>query len=341
MQPYQPFSFFLLLLLLFFSGVCRAFDFESDESDQNQLTYTITVDQSGKGNFTNIQSAIDKIPDNNGAWKRIQISPGKYREKITIPLNKPYIFLKGAGSKSTFVEWSDHDETDTSSTFSCFSNNILVKGITFKNTYDVSIGIDQNQVTQALAARIYGDKSAFYDCGFTGLQDTLWDVQGRHYFKDCYIEGAIDFIFGSGQSIYEQFEIHLSMGAYAEQYATGYITAQGRNSSTDPSAFVFKTCNITGTNGKAYLGRACGGYSRVIFADSTIADIIVPEGWDAWNYIHKEENIEYLESGCSGSGADASKRVSWEKKVTDPAYLNHFVDISFIDKIGWISKLPS
>ncbi|KAK4848034.1 hypothetical protein QYF36_008432 [Acer negundo] len=217
MQPYQPFSFFLLLLLLFFSGVCRAFDFESDESDQNQLTYTITVDQSGKGNFTNIQSAIDKIPDNNGAWKRIQISPGKYREKITIPLNKPYIFLKGAGSKSTFVEWSDHDETDTSSTFSCFSNNILVKGITFK-----------------------------------------------------------------------QCEIHLSMGAYAEQYATGYITAQGRNSSTDPSAFVFKTCNITGTNGKAYLGRAYGGYSRVIFADSTIADIIVPEGWDAWNYIHKE-----------------------------------------------------
>ncbi|KAK1575871.1 hypothetical protein Q3G72_009018 [Acer saccharum] len=248
----------------------------------------VIVDQSGKGNFTNIQSAIDHVPINNAAWIRIQISPGKYREKITIPHSKPYIFLEGAGSKSTSVEWSDHDNTITSATFSCIPDNMLVKGITFKNTYNVPIGIEQNQVTQALAARIYGDKSAFYDCAFTGLQDTLWDVQGRHYFKDCYIQGAIDFIFGSGQSIYEQCEIHLSMGAYAEQYRTGYITAQARNSSTDPSAFVFKTCNITGTNGKAYLGRAYGGYSRVIFADSTLSDVIVPEGWDAWSYVHKE-----------------------------------------------------
>lgn len=60
-----------------------------------------------------------------------------------------------------------------------------------------------NLVKPALAARIYGDKSAFFGCGFIGLQDTLFDVQGRHYFKTCYIEGAIDFIFGSGQSFYE------------------------------------------------------------------------------------------------------------------------------------------
>ncbi|KAK3194300.1 hypothetical protein Dsin_025610 [Dipteronia sinensis] len=132
------------------------------------------------------------------------------------------------------------------------------------------------------------------------------------------------------------------MGSYAAQYKAGYITAQARNSSTDPSAFVFKSCSITGTNyGKAYLGRAYGAYSRVIFADSTLSDIIVPDGWDAWSYIHEEENIEYMESGCSGAGADTSKRVSWEKKVTDHAYLNDFVDISFIDKEGWISKLPN
>lgn len=55
----------------------------------------------------------------------------------------------------------------------------------------------------AVAARIYGDKSSFYDCGFVGYQDTLWDVEGRHHFKNCFIEGAVDFIFGNGQSYYE------------------------------------------------------------------------------------------------------------------------------------------
>ncbi|KAK3194304.1 hypothetical protein Dsin_025614 [Dipteronia sinensis] len=254
-------------------------------------------------------------------------------EKITIPYNKPYIFLEGAGIKSTSVEWSDHDKTDTSSTFTCIPDNILVKGITFKNTYNKPFGIDQTQVTQALAARIYGDKSAFYDCAFIGLQDTLWDVQGRHYFKNCYIEGGIDFIFGSGQSIYEKCQIHVSMGAYAKEHPTGFITAHGRNSSTDPSAFVFKRCSITGTDSKAYLGRAWGGYSRVIYADSILSDIIVPEGWDAWHYVQKEENIEYFEVGCIGAGADTSKRVPWEKKVNNPADLIRFGSIKIDDGI--------
>lgn len=58
-------------------------------------------------------------------------------------------------------------------------------------------------MTPALAAMILGDKSAFYKCGFLGFQDTLWDVQGRHLFKLCTIQGAVDFIFGAAQSIYE------------------------------------------------------------------------------------------------------------------------------------------
>ena len=58
-------------------------------------------------------------------------------------------------------------------------------------------------LTPAVAAWILGDKSAFYNCSFIGFQDTLADMLGRHYYKGCYIEGVVDFIFGYGQSIYE------------------------------------------------------------------------------------------------------------------------------------------
>ena len=57
--------------------------------------------------------------------------------------------------------------------------------------------------SQALAASIYGDKTFIYKCSFMGYQDTLYDANGRHYIKDCIIEGEIDFIFGDGQSYYE------------------------------------------------------------------------------------------------------------------------------------------
>lgn len=56
---------------------------------------------------------------------------------------------------------------------------------------------------QAVAIRIAGDQAAFFGCGFFGAQDTLHDDRGRHYFKDCYIQGSIDFIFGNGKSLYE------------------------------------------------------------------------------------------------------------------------------------------
>lgn len=63
---------------------------------------------------------------------------------------------------------------------------------------------DQGAVgAQALALRIAGDQAAFYGCGFYGAQDTLHDDRGRHYFKECFIEGSIDFIFGNGRSLYE------------------------------------------------------------------------------------------------------------------------------------------
>ena len=66
----------------------------------------------------------------------------------------------------------------------------------FQNTYRPSI------ISQAPAALIYGDKNAFYECGFIGVQDTLTDFIGRHLFEGCYIEGYVDFIWGYGQSVY-------------------------------------------------------------------------------------------------------------------------------------------
>jgi hypothetical protein len=60
---------------------------------------------------------------------------------------------------------------------------------------------------QAVALQVSGNQVAFYDCKFRGKQDTLYDHRGRHYFRNCYIEGSIDFIFGDGLSLYRV--IHL------------------------------------------------------------------------------------------------------------------------------------
>ncbi|OMP04177.1 hypothetical protein COLO4_09878 [Corchorus olitorius] len=192
----------------------------------------------------------------------------------------------------------------------------------------------KNPTAVAAAAAIHGDKSYFYRCGFSSVQDTLWDNSGRHYFKRCTIEGAVDFICGAGQSIYEDCTIRY-LGDLLK--GTGYITAQSREEKTDANGFVFKNCNVYGT-GKALLGRAWRQSARVLFYNCQFADIIDPLGWEAWNG-QSQEQLTFAEYGNRGPGADTSKRVQWEKKLSAQA-VAQFTSMSYIDNEGWLQSLP-
>nr|KYP50009.1 putative pectinesterase 29 [Cajanus cajan] len=292
---------------------------------------TVIVDPSGHGNFSTIQSAIDSVPSNNQYWVSIHVKAGTYKEKLLIPYDKPFVVLKGEGQKRTFVEWQDHESIAQSPTFASMANNVVVKSITFKNTYN-DYKTAQN-MEPAVAAMISGDMSYFYDVGFYGLQDTLWDDRGRHYFKSCTIAGAMDFIFGTAQSIYEQCTIS-AIDANLGPAIRGFITAQGRENPNDTNGFVFKSCTIVG-NGTTYLGRPWRGYARVLFYNNMMSNIIIPEGWVPWNFAGNEGGITFAEYGNSGPGADKSKRVSWMKNL-DSETINMLASTSFIDKEGWI-----
>ncbi|CAH9079063.1 unnamed protein product [Cuscuta epithymum] len=306
--------------------------------DLNSPTPILYVDQSGHTKFQTIQSAIDAVPSNNLRWICISIMPGTYREKVTIPSNKQYIYLKGAGMRKTIVVWDDSETLVASPTFTSNADNIKVEKLQFVNSYNYPPKpAEANRLKPAVAAMINGDNTAFYKCGFAGVQDTLLDAQGRHYFKNCIIEGSIDFIFGGGQSLYKDCKIVVNVGSLGEG-TIGSITAQGRSGAYDSNAFVFKNCDVVG-NGMAILGRAWRGYSTTIFFNSFLSDIIVPEGWDAWNYKGFEKQLTYAEVNCNGPGSDTSKRVSWASQLS-PKMVNHFISIDFINNDRWLNKQP-
>nr|VDD20055.1 unnamed protein product [Brassica oleracea] len=288
----------------------------------------VFVDQSGNGNFTTIQKAIDSVPANNRNWFFINVAAGLYKEKIKIPRDKPFIVLVGAGTRKTRVEWDDHVSIQTP-TFAISANNTVVKSLTFVNTYNLPNNgkVNKNRITPAPAAMIEGDKCAFYSVGFAGIQDTLWDKNGRHFFHRCTIQGAVDFIFGSGQSIYKNCDIQM-LGETLEPGA-GYITAQSRALPEDADGFVFIDSLVHGT-GKAYLGRPWGNYSRVIFCNTELTNVVVPEGWVAWTY---------AEVRCFGSGSSTRKRVRWVKKPSDPI-VQSLCSLDFINNGGWVQNLP-
>ncbi|KAI3417317.1 Pectinesterase [Psidium guajava] len=312
---------------------------EAVECGNDGLTHAITVDQRGSGQFTSVQAAINSVPSGNDKWFSIRIKPGTYKEMVTIPQDKPCIFLRGESRESTIIAFDSHEQTDTSATFTSSPDHIAVQGITFKNSYNrYWFNAKDPPMVQALAARIYGDKCVFLDCGFLGVQDTLWDVKGRHYYHSCYIEGAIDFIFGRGQSIFKDCTMNVTANSPPYYVRNSWVTAQGRESPDDPSGFVFEGGAVLGP-GPFLLGRAYGPYSRVIFHKTWLSPGVAPHGWDPWHFRGRENNTMYAEVDCEGRGSDTSKRVRWKKHL-DKTQLRYFSRSFFLDQEGWLVKTP-
>ncbi|KAK9108956.1 hypothetical protein Sjap_017016 [Stephania japonica] len=300
----------------------------------------ITVDKKRKfGDYFTIQKAIDSVPIVNLCRVVIYVYPGLYREKIDIPPTKAYISLVGAGADKTIIEWSDTAEqmgpsgrplgTFGSATIAINSEYFIAKNITFKNKAPLPPSGALGK--QAVALRISADAAAFIGCKFIGAQDTLYDHIGRHYFKECYIEGSVDFIFGDGLSLYDGCHLHAITNSY------GALTAQKRESMLEETGFSFINCKVTGS-GALYLGRAWGTFSRVVFAYTYMDKIITPKGWYNWGDKNREMTVFYGQYKCWGPGADHGGRVWWSRELTQQE-AKPFITIGFIDGYEWLSHL--
>ncbi|KAG0592489.1 hypothetical protein M758_1G249900 [Ceratodon purpureus] len=292
------------------------------------------VSRTGTANFNRIQDAIDNIPEYNEQWVQIDIAAGVYHEKVIIPYNKPFISLQGAGLTSTTIinsETASKSGTADSATFTVWAPNFVARGIGFVNAAPPAKPGAVNG--QAVAVLLAADKAAFYGCGMYGGQDTLFDYAGRHYFKDCYISGTIDFIFGNAKSVFKNVELHAMA---QDSMISGSLTAQKRSSSNEDTGFVFIDCKITGT-GKVYLGRAWGPYSRTVYINTYMENIIIPEGWQDWGSSQRQKTVYYGQFQCSGPGSDQSKRVAWSHELSD-SEASQYMQLSWIDGQTWLPQ---
>ena len=162
----------------------------------------VTVAKDGSGNFTTVQAAIDAAPTGGTTLYTIFIKNGRYREKIMVPANKPFLQLVGESVANTVLTYNDGASnplpgggtvgTQNSASFTVNANDFSALNLTFENSY--------GDGTQAVAVLVNADRAAFRNCRFLGNQDTLYTKGSgtpRHYFRDCYVDGNVDFIFGS------------------------------------------------------------------------------------------------------------------------------------------------
>tara|TARA_B100000678_G_scaffold5599_2_gene4903 strand:- start:42340 stop:44595 length:2256 start_codon:yes stop_codon:yes gene_type:complete len=274
-------------------------------------SYDFVVAQDGSGDFTKISELINNLPNFRDQETKVFIEKGIYKEKLVLPSSKTNITFVGEDKDSTIITYDDYARelngfgeeigTTGSTSFFIFGNHFKAENLTFENS--------AAPIAQAVAVRVDGDQVIFKNCNFLGNQDTLYlhGKKSRQYYKDCYIEGTVDFIFGWSAALFENCQIHSK--------SPGYVTAASTEKDAD-YGIVFKNCEFTADTEKnsVYLGRPWRDYAQTVLINCHLGDHIKPEGWHNWNKPQAEKTSFYAEYNSTGEGADG-KRVKWTKKL--------------------------
>jgi len=303
---------------------------------ENSGVEIIEVSQDGKGKFKTISDAVKHVKIGNTKRVIIKIGPGEYREKVKVERFKSFVTFYGTDPKNrptiTFAGTAAEYGTVDSATLIVESDYFVAKNIIVSNSAPRPNGKKKGE--QAVALRISGDKAAFYDCKFTGFQDTVCDDKGKHFFKDCYIEGTVDFIFGAARSLYLNTELHVLSGDNEAM-----IVAHARKNPSEEGGYSFVHCPVTGTGGHAVLGRVWFEAARAIYSYCTISDVIRPEGWSDNKKPQAQKTIYFGEYMNTGPGASLAKRAPYTKKLT-AAEAKTFISLEYIDAGKWLLPPP-
>lgn len=282
--------------------------------------------------FRTVTEAVNSIPADNVAHVTVYIEPGIYHEKLTI--DRPFLTFVGTGSSNadTVLTYDDYafdmmPDGMKRGTFRSYSVFIDTHDITMKNLTIENASGDSATHGQALALYADGDRLFFENIRLLGHQDTLFTgplppkekepngfigpkqyaprINGRHYYKNCYICGDVDFIFGSATAFFENCTIESlcrltgedAFDADGNVKIQGYVTAASTAEGQE-YGYVFRDCKLIGPecpDGSVYLGRPWREFAKTLFINCNFGPHIHEARFHDWNKKEAHGTIFYGE----------------------------------------------
>ncbi|OIW07047.1 hypothetical protein TanjilG_02681 [Lupinus angustifolius] len=296
------------------------------------------VAKDGSGQFKNVLDAINAYPKKHKGRYIIYVKAGTYDEYIIVDKKKTNILLYGDGPTKTIITGSknfkDGVKTLRTATFSTQAENFIAKSIAFENT----AGPEGHQ---AVALRVQGDRSTFFDCAMHGYQDTLYAHAHRQFYRNCEISGTVDFIFGYSTTLIQNSKIIVRKPGPNQQ---NIVVADGTVQKNMPTGVVLQNCEIVPEkslipdrlNVKSYLARPWKAYSRAIFIENTIGDFIQPDGFLPWQGNQFLNTCYFAEYGNNGVGANAKNRVKWGRGVLQKNVAAQYTAEQWLQADTWL-----
>jgi pectinesterase len=296
------------------------------------------------GALPTVQSAIDAVPPGG----TILVRPGVYRGQVIVPAAKSDVRLIGLGLRPSDVVIADDrangtPKPDGSGTWGTTgSASVTIDGpgfsasnLTFANLFDEAA---HPEITsqQAVAVLTRADRVSFRRVRFVANQDTLYvnssavSAIARASFRDCYVEGDVDFIFGRGTAVFDRCRIHSLNRASTP---AGYATAPSTDIS-NPHGFLFNRCAFTSDApaGSVFLGRPWhpsndpNAIGQTVIRESAIGAHIGPAAWSdfgTWPW----QDARFAEFRNYGPGA----LITPDRPQLTPAEARAYTPAAYLD----------
>lgn len=263
-----------------------------------------------------LQALFDSVPEQTV----IMLAEGVYRQKVMI--RTPGLTVIGAGADKTRIVWGDYAKQRDSfgaeyNTFRTWTVAVCADGVTMGNLTIENDALYPEKKGQEVALSVVADRFRMENCVLRSTQDTLFlgplpsDLIGRYegflvdglrrygtfrqYFRSCRIEGTVDFIFGCGESLFQDCEIR----SVRDARETAYVAAPAHEKWQE-EGFLFRNCRFTCVEDLApqsiYLARPWRDYGLAVFENCVYGPHIAPAGFDKWNDTHRDQTARFYET---------------------------------------------
>lgn len=277
--------------------------------------YDLVVAADGSGDFLTVSEAIAYAPANRVSPYLIFIKEGIYNEHVEIPENKPYIHLIGQDVEKVTIADSRlsgdasgqiNYHVSQGATVVVQAPNFFAENITFDNSW----GVEKNAGPQALAMYSNNDRFVLNNCKLRSYQDTYLtstkNIGDRHYLKNCFIEGAVDFIYGGGDVYFDECTLNIV------RKSGGYIVAPSHKLGT-AWGYVFMNNTITApapaNETSVWLGRPWKDAPKAVYINTKAQVSIPAAGWHDNMGAIPAIFADYNTMDANGNPLDLSNRI--------------------------------
>ena len=254
----------------------------------------ISIAADGSGDFCTVQGAVDFIPYSpaNTTPRTVTIANGTYNEIVRLRTGQNLVTMQGQSQAGTVIQYLTNNNTLISgansigqrSVFGADPNDFTIQNLTIRNTTP-----DGGSQAETFWVGNNAQRMTVNALNILSYQDTVMTNGGQTFFTNCYIEGNVDFIWGSGLTFFNNCELKM-VGL-----AAGGFYVQARNTPSTFPGYFFYNCQLTRdasvTANSTYLARidpgVSGGfpYSQVVWMNCRMGPHIIASGWQLNNAV--------------------------------------------------------